>query len=139
MGEARAATRRWTRVEYDRLIEAGFFRPGDRVELLGGGLIVAEPQGTRLFTAIRAVESALRACFGPGWEVRTQGPVADGAAPFRWRYRSAVVLRPRAVREPPGHPACGRGGGRPAAAAGLVPSDSLPGDLLTIEAAPHGP
>jgi Uma2 family endonuclease len=68
--------RRWTRVEYDRLIEAGFFKPGDRTELLGGGLIVAEPQGTAHFTAIRLVEEALRRAFGPGWDVRVQGPVA---------------------------------------------------------------
>lgn len=40
-------TRRWTRVEYDRLIEAGFFRPGDPVELVGGQMIVAEPRGSR--------------------------------------------------------------------------------------------
>ena len=69
-------TRRWKRVEYDRLIECGFFRPGEPVELLGGQLIVAEPQGNRHFTAIRAVEEALRAAFGQGWEVRGQGPIA---------------------------------------------------------------
>src|SRR5713226_8503782 len=69
-------TRRWKRIEYDRLIEAGFFRPGDPVELLGGQLIVAEPQGSGHFAAIRAVEEALRAAFGPGWEVRGQGPIA---------------------------------------------------------------
>lgn len=53
---APVSTRRWTRVEYDRLIEAGIFPSGERVELLGGGLIVAEPQGAGHFTAIRAVE-----------------------------------------------------------------------------------
>jgi Uma2 family endonuclease len=68
--------RRWTRVEYDRLIESGFFQPGDPVELLGGQLIVAEPQGSYHFSAIQAVEEALRAAFGPGWQVRGQGPVA---------------------------------------------------------------
>jgi hypothetical protein len=45
-------TRRWTRAEYDRLIEVGFFQPGDRVELLGGELIVAEPEGSRHYTTI---------------------------------------------------------------------------------------
>ena len=70
------AQRRWTRVEYDRLIEAGFFRPGDPVELLGGCLMVAEPQGSAHFTSIRLVEDALRGAFGAGWEVRVQGPVA---------------------------------------------------------------
>ena len=69
-------TRRWTRVEYDRLIEAGFFRPGDPVELLGGQMIVAEPQGSRHFAALRATQEALRAAFGAGWEIRGQGPIA---------------------------------------------------------------
>ena len=69
-------TRRWKRVEYDRLIEAGFFRPGDPVELLGGQLIVAEPQGSGHFAAVRAAEEALRAAFGRGWDVRGQGPLA---------------------------------------------------------------
>jgi Uma2 family endonuclease len=47
-----------------------------RVELLGGQLIVAEPQGSGHFAALRAVEEALRAAFGPRWEVRGQGPLA---------------------------------------------------------------
>ena len=69
-------TRRWTRAEYDRLIEAGFFAPGDPVELLGGELIVSEPQGSRHHTAAGLVDDALRAAFGPGWVIRSQGPVA---------------------------------------------------------------
>jgi Uma2 family endonuclease len=76
MADEELETRRWKRVEYDRLIECGFFKPGEPVELLGGQLIVAEPQGNRHFTAIRAVEEALRAAFGQGWEVRGQGPIA---------------------------------------------------------------
>jgi Uma2 family endonuclease len=69
-------TRRWLRVEYERLIETGFFPPGDPVELVGGQLIVAEPQGSRHFAAVQAVEEALRMAFGRGWEVRGQGPLA---------------------------------------------------------------
>ncbi|MEX2220671.1 MAG: Uma2 family endonuclease [Candidatus Rokuibacteriota bacterium] len=76
MPRAEIRTRRFKRVEYDRLIESGFFRPGDPVELLGGQLIVAEPQGSRHFAAVRAAEEALRAAFGRGWEVRGQGPLA---------------------------------------------------------------
>jgi Uma2 family endonuclease len=69
-------TRRWTRAEYDRLIELGVFLPGDPVELLGGELIVAEPQGSAHFTAVCLAEEALRGAFGTGWTVRSQGPVA---------------------------------------------------------------
>ena len=69
-------THRWRRVEYERLIETGFFRPGDPVELVGGQLIVAEPQGSRHFAAVQAMEEALRTAFGRGWQIRGQGPLA---------------------------------------------------------------
>ena len=29
--------KRWTRQEYDRMIEAGVFSPGDRIQLIDGG------------------------------------------------------------------------------------------------------
>jgi Uma2 family endonuclease len=69
-------TRTWKRVEYERLIETGFFQPGDPVELVGGQLIVSEPQSSRHFAAIQAVGETLRIAFGPRWEVRGQGPLA---------------------------------------------------------------
>jgi Uma2 family endonuclease len=69
-------TRRWKRVEYERLIESGFFQPGDPIELVGGQLIVAEPQDSYHFSAIQAVEEAMRTAFGQGWQVRGQGPIA---------------------------------------------------------------
>jgi Uma2 family endonuclease len=69
-------TRRWSRAEYERLIELGIFTPEERIELIGGELIVAEPQSTWHYTAIQKVANTLRAAFGPGWEIRAQGPVA---------------------------------------------------------------
>jgi Uma2 family endonuclease len=69
-------TRRWTRAEYDRLIDVGILGPGDPVELLGGELMVAEPQGSRHYTSVGLVEDALRVAFGTGWVIRSQGPVA---------------------------------------------------------------
>jgi len=71
-----ARTRQWTRAEYDRLIEVGVFHAGDAVELLGGEIIVAEPQNSPHYTAIGLAEEALRAAFGAGWLIRTQGPIA---------------------------------------------------------------
>jgi len=68
--------RRWTRAEYERLIEIGVFRPGEPVELLGGDLMVSEPQGSVHYTAVGLVEDALRAALGSGWLVRSQGPIA---------------------------------------------------------------
>ena len=58
--------RRWTRAEYARLIEAGIFQPGEPVELLGGELMVSEPQGSAHYTAIGLVEDALRAALERG-------------------------------------------------------------------------
>ncbi|PYM99940.1 MAG: hypothetical protein DME07_18155 [Candidatus Rokuibacteriota bacterium] len=68
-------TRRLSRAEYDRLIELGVFQPGEDIELIGGELVVAEPQGAPHYTAIRKTAKALEAAFGPGWEVRTEGPI----------------------------------------------------------------
>ncbi len=76
MAHVGVKTRRWRRVEYERLVETGFFQPGDPVELVGGQLIVAEPQGSRHFAAVQAMEEALRSTFGRGWQVRGQGPLA---------------------------------------------------------------
>src|SRR6266705_7022290 len=68
-------TRRWTRIEYERLIDLGVFQPGEPIELIGGELMVAEPQGPAHYTAIRKTAKALEAAFGPGWHARTQGPI----------------------------------------------------------------
>jgi Uma2 family endonuclease len=67
--------RRFTRAEYDRLIELGAFQPGEPLELLGGELVVAEPQGAAHYTAIVKTARALEAAFGPGWHTRMQGPL----------------------------------------------------------------
>jgi Uma2 family endonuclease len=68
-------TRRWTRIEYERLVDLGIFQPGEPVELIGGELMVAEPQGAAHYTATWKAAKALEAAFGPGWMVRTQGPI----------------------------------------------------------------
>lgn len=70
-----ARTRRFSRAEYDRLIELGVFQPGEAIELIGGELMVAEPQGAAHYTAILKTAKTLEAAFGPGWLVRTQGPI----------------------------------------------------------------
>ncbi|PYN50934.1 MAG: hypothetical protein DME00_03565 [Candidatus Rokuibacteriota bacterium] len=67
--------RRWTRAEYDRLVDFGVFE-GEPLELLGGQLIVAEPKGTYHSSAVSAADYALRAVLPAGWIVRTQAPVS---------------------------------------------------------------
>lgn len=69
-------SRRWTRAEYDRLVDLGVFHEDERLELLGGHLMVCEPQGSLHGVAIELADSALRAALGPGWRVRVQLPVA---------------------------------------------------------------
>src|SRR5918995_6305447 len=69
-------TRRWTRREYDRLVELGVFRPDERLELLDGVLMVREPQHAPHALVIRACEEALRVAFSAGWDVRVQLPIA---------------------------------------------------------------
>jgi Uma2 family endonuclease len=89
-------TRRWTRTEYGRLIEIGVFDVGEHVELLGGEILVAEPQSSPHYTAIGLVEDALARALGPGWLVRAQGPLAldDESEP-----EPDVAAVPGAVRD----------------------------------------
>lgn len=68
--------RRWTRAEYEQLVSLGVFHEDERLELLGGHLLVREPQGSRHGVAIELADSALRAALGPGWRVRVQLPIA---------------------------------------------------------------
>jgi Uma2 family endonuclease len=103
-------TRRWSRVEYERLIDLGVFRPGERLELLDGLLVVREPQGAGHATAVRAIQEALARALGPGWDVRPQLPVAldedsepepdVAVVPGSYRdYRHAHPARPALVVE----------------------------------------
>jgi Uma2 family endonuclease len=78
MGRIGIRTRRWRRAEYDRAIEAGIFHEDERLELIAGRLIVAEPQNSPHATGIQLAADALRAAFGSGWQVRVQLPLALG-------------------------------------------------------------
>ncbi len=69
-------TKHWTRAEYERLVDLGAFRPGERLELVGGALVVREPQGGPHAAAVGLAEDALREAFGAGWTVRAQSPIA---------------------------------------------------------------
>jgi len=76
MPVSQARTKRWTRLEYERLIDLGAFGPEDRLELLAGQLVVREPQGRPHSTGIRLVAGTLRAAFGPDWNIEAQLPIA---------------------------------------------------------------
>jgi Uma2 family endonuclease len=68
-------TRRFSRAEYERLIALGVFQPGEPIELIGGELLLAEPQGARHYTAIAKTARTLEAAFGAGWHARMQAPI----------------------------------------------------------------
>jgi len=75
MAQAPLTLRRWKRSEYERLVHLGFFE-NEPIELIGGKLVVAEPQYPYHASSISAVDYAVRAILPPGWLVRTQSPVS---------------------------------------------------------------
>lgn len=68
--------RRWTRLEYERLVELGVFRPDERLELLDGDMVVREPQSSRHAAAVRRTVAALQRVLGAEWQIDSQLPVA---------------------------------------------------------------
>jgi Uma2 family endonuclease len=81
------------------MIEADIIGPDDKIELLEGRLVVKEPQHGPHFTAMRLVQEALQAAFGPGWEVRPQGPLALGPSSEPEPDVSVVRGSPRDFRD----------------------------------------
>lgn len=75
MRQAPLTLRLWSRDEYDRLVDQGMFE-GEPLELIGGQLIVAEPQGSYHASAIGRVSDIIRAALPPGFVVRVQLPLA---------------------------------------------------------------
>ena len=71
--------RRWTRQEYERMTEAGVLTPDDRVELIGGEIVVVTPQKSPHATAVSLANEALRNVLAPHMHVRIQLPLALGA------------------------------------------------------------
>jgi Uma2 family endonuclease len=101
--------RRWTRAEYDRLVDLGVLH-GEPVELVGGQLVVAEPQGSYHASALGTAGDALRAVLPQGWLVRIQMPLALddesepepdlAVVPGAWaNYRAGHPSRPALVVE----------------------------------------
>jgi Uma2 family endonuclease len=102
VGQSPLTVKRWKRAEYERLVDLGVFE-GDPVELIGGHLIVAEPQNSPHATAVGAADDALRAVLPPGFIVRAQMPMAldDESAPEP----DLAVVAGRRADYGQGHPA----------------------------------
>jgi Uma2 family endonuclease len=73
--EPSVKTRRWRRLEYERLVELGIFS-GERLELLDGLLVVREPQGSAHAAIVAYIGRVLESAFGAGWHARLHAPVA---------------------------------------------------------------
>jgi Uma2 family endonuclease len=67
---------RWTRHQYDRLVDHGVLDEDDPIELLDGLLLVKEPPASPHRTSILLTSKALERAFGEGWFVQTQSPIA---------------------------------------------------------------
>ena len=67
--------RRWSRDEYERLGTLGLCTDAP-LELIGGQLVVAEPQGSRHAASVGLVGAVISAALPRGWAVRIQAPIA---------------------------------------------------------------
>lgn len=74
--------RLWTREEWDRLVEMGFF-DGERLELIEGRIVCMSPQRVAHSVAVELVDRYMKRAFGSGHRVRSQLPFrsADGSEP----------------------------------------------------------
>jgi Uma2 family endonuclease len=68
--------RRWTRAEYDRMIDHGLLHEDDRVELIDGEILEMAPQLPRHSAMVAHVQKVLEAGFGSGYHARVQLPFA---------------------------------------------------------------
>ncbi len=67
---------RFTRAQYEQMVEAGVFTPEDRLELLDGEIIDMAPQKSRHATAVTLLAEQLRSVMGSGYTIRVQLPLA---------------------------------------------------------------
>jgi len=98
--------RRWSRIEYERLIELAVLHEDEPVELLGGQLLLRERQASSHAVAIELATDALRRILGAGLRIRVQLPIAldDDSEPEP--DLAVVAGRPRdSVHAHPGRPA----------------------------------
>lgn len=66
--------RKWSKAEFYRMAEIGIFQ-GQRAELIEGEIMVLSPQGPAHFVSVHRTATALGTAFGPGYWVRSQGPL----------------------------------------------------------------
>lgn len=73
-------THRWTRRQYEHMVEAGVLTTDDRVELIDGRIVPMSPQNSRHATSVEMTRRALEPVCPASALVRAQFPLAIGEA-----------------------------------------------------------
>jgi Uma2 family endonuclease len=68
-------TRNFSRLEYDKMVDAGIIGEDEHVELVGGAIVQMSPEGAHHAGTIDLCADLLRRAFGPGFTVRVQHPL----------------------------------------------------------------
>jgi Uma2 family endonuclease len=69
------ARRNFTRVEYEKMVDAGIIGEDEHVELVDGAIVEMSPEGPLHACAIDVCAEVLRRAFGAGFTVRVQHPL----------------------------------------------------------------
>jgi Uma2 family endonuclease len=69
-------THRWTRRQYEQMVEAGVLTEDDPVELLNGQIVRMSPQSSRHATVVTLCHEALVSITPPDHFIRVQAPLA---------------------------------------------------------------
>jgi len=70
------APHRWTRQQYDQMIEVGILDEDDRVELINGEIVATRPVSPQRAVGICLILEALRSASLEGFLIRPRGPLA---------------------------------------------------------------
>jgi Uma2 family endonuclease len=95
-------TRRWTREEYERLVDQGFFDPEERLELVDGVILEMSPQNRRHALGVLMIHRALSPLFLEGFHFQIQMPMALG--PDSEPEPDLAVIPGKPEDYPDGHP-----------------------------------
>ncbi len=75
-----APAHRWTRAQYERMVETGVLGPSDRVELIDGQIVPMGPQNSRHAAVTTCLLTTLVGMCPDSHHVRSQVPLALGTA-----------------------------------------------------------
>jgi hypothetical protein len=91
--------RRWTRHEYDRLVELGAFQTGERLELIDGSYRIDHEFKTSLYARAAVPECWIVDGARSVAEVH-RSPEQTDTAPYGWRYANVDTLPPSSTITP---------------------------------------